>query len=117
VAGKNIIAPLGMDFDLSGSKGTDDSGLIYYNIYEYFDLLSITDASIKKLYDRVKDEIFNKYGDTSFTPSMVTVITWINCPRYPYDRSVSLEEVCAIIRDQFTLCYLRLCCAGCLIRK
>ena len=90
---ENIIAPLGMDLDLSGSNGADDRGVIYYNTYEYFDIGKMDNGLVKEMYERVKSEIEEAYGDTSFIPTLVTTVTWINCPRYPYFRSRNLTEV------------------------
>lgn len=90
---KNIIAPLGMDFDLTGSDGTDDDGVIYYNTYEYFDYDAISDANVKDMYDRIQNEVMESNGDTSFFPTMVTVITWLNCRRFPYSNAAEVNCV------------------------
>jgi len=96
-SGENIIAPLAMDFDLSGSRGSDDSGVIYYNAYEYFDINKIGDDSIKNMYNRVRKEVVSANGDNSFIPTMVATISWIRCPRFPYNSSKELNEVNIIL--------------------
>ena len=91
--GSGIIVPLGMDLDLTGSRGTVQSGVIYHHVYENFDIDSISSSSIKDLYNRVRREIVQAHGDTSFVPTVITTITWINCPQFPYDKDRVESEV------------------------
>ncbi|CAD5122659.1 DgyrCDS11069 [Dimorphilus gyrociliatus] len=86
-----IIAPFWAD---SEGRNDNDKNLVYYSVYQqddpyFFEGSELTTKVINMVKHDIKTTVSNQ-GD--FIPSLVTVITWKNLVKWPYEENIPKNE-------------------------
>lgn len=90
--GTVIIAPFFADIDLRPAFDTVAPGRLFYQCYSRSYIGQPLSDSQQGVFDRALQAVQSYYGDYSFEPTMICVITWSNVQ--PYPSFLNTLEVC-----------------------